>query len=134
MQSNEEQNALPRTAPSRGRAPPPLTHIRGPADGGSDGGLSRHGAVRGRAVAAAAEEALGPRRRLRAVPRVFPQQHLQAGRTDGERPEPPSGAGARAAHPMEGAVQLGERQPPEQPVPELRAGEAAHHGRTGLHL
>lgn len=95
--------ALPRTAPSRGRAPPPLTHIRGPApprpaaggsaraafpgsgaaaaaDGGSDGGLSRHGAVRGRAVAAAAEEALGPRRRLRAVPRVFPQQHLQAGR------------------------------------------------------
>lgn len=74
------------------------------------------------------------RRRLRAVPRVFPQQHLQAGRTDGERPEPPSGAGARAAHPMEGAVQLGERQPPEQPVPELRAGEAAHHGRTGLHL
>lgn len=56
---------------------------------------------------------------------------LLAGRTDGERPEPPSGAGARAAHPMEGAVQLGERQPPEQPVPELRAGEAAHHGRTG---
>lgn len=152
----------PRLPPPRSRrkrsAAIPESGAAAGGDGDRDGGLSRHGAVRSRAVAAAAEEALGPRRRLRAVPRVFPQQHLQAGRgwrrtcvggggeepvclvalmsllagrTDGERPEPPSGAGARAAHPMEGAVQLGERQPPEQPVPEFRAGEAVHHGRAG---
>lgn len=72
--------------------PPPFLSLPAAGERGGGGGLRaqpevpgpgrpprRHGALGSGAVAAAAEEALGSRRRLRALPRLLPHQHLQAG-------------------------------------------------------
>lgn len=72
--------------------PPPFLSLPAAGERGGGGGLRalpaaprpgrpprRHGALGSGAVAAAAEEAVGPRRRLRALPRLLPHQHLQAG-------------------------------------------------------
>lgn len=82
---------LPSSLPS---FPEPQPGMRGPARCcRGPWAAERHGALRGAAVAAAAAEALGARRRPGALPRLFPQQHLQAGQCFSPQPCPAWGCG-----------------------------------------